>query len=160
MEKMTSVNTRALLLILKKIENNSEVETKPPNTNKPKGAKDKCRIESIDSHIPKKPKQVGFSDKQFTLCKKHDGPLKPHNTHDYHKYNPDGTPIRRNGDAGSTRKNRHADKNHSNQRECLGANYAQIICKEVKKAFRKHSHKHKKHRVNDSESDSDSDYSL
>jgi hypothetical protein len=30
MEKMTPVNTRALLLILEKIENNAEVETKPP----------------------------------------------------------------------------------------------------------------------------------
>ena len=42
-------------------------------------------------------------------------------------------------------------------REREGANYAQIICKEVKKAFRKQSHKRKKRRVNDSESDSDSD---
>jgi hypothetical protein len=29
-EKMTPVNTRALLLILEKIKNNAEVETKPP----------------------------------------------------------------------------------------------------------------------------------
>ena len=32
----------------------------------------------------------------------------------------------------------NADKNHSNQRDCKGANYAQMIRKEVKKAFCKH----------------------
>ena len=53
MEKMTSVNTRALLLILEKIENNEEVDAKPPSMIKLKGADGKCRIESIDSHIPK-----------------------------------------------------------------------------------------------------------
>ena len=51
------------------------------------------------------------------------------------------------------------DKNGSNQREWEGANNAQIISKEVKKAFCKHLHKSKKRRVNDSESDSNSNYS-
>jgi hypothetical protein len=32
-EKTTPVNTRALLLILEKIKNNAEVETKPPSVN-------------------------------------------------------------------------------------------------------------------------------
>jgi hypothetical protein len=160
MEKTTPVNTRALLLILEKIKNNAEVETKPPSVIKPKGAEGKCRMESIDSCTPKKSKQVGFSDKQCALCKKHGGPYKSHNTRDCHKFNPDGTPIKRNGGAGSARRNGHADKNHSNQRECKGANFAQIIRKEVKKAFHKQSHKHKKHRTNDSESDSDSDYTV
>jgi hypothetical protein len=36
MEKMTPVNARALLLILEKIENNAEVETKPPSAIKTK----------------------------------------------------------------------------------------------------------------------------
>jgi hypothetical protein len=62
-EKTTPVNTRDLLLILEKIENNTKVEAKPPSVIKPKGAEDKCKMESIDSHIPKKSKQVGFSDK-------------------------------------------------------------------------------------------------
>jgi hypothetical protein len=31
---------------------------------KPNGGKGKCKTESIDSSIPKKSKQVGFSDKQ------------------------------------------------------------------------------------------------
>jgi len=56
------VDTRALLLILEKIKNNAEVETKPPGTIKPKEAEGKSKMESIDSCIPKKPKQVGFSD--------------------------------------------------------------------------------------------------
>jgi hypothetical protein len=146
-------------LILEKIENNAEVEAKPPNAIKPKGAEGKRKMESIDSRIPKKSKQVGFSEKHCALCKKHGGPHKSHNTRDCRKYNADGTPIKRNGGAGSARKNGHYDKNRSNTRDREGANYAQIIRKEVKKAFRKQSHKRKKRRANDSESDSDSDYS-
>ena len=71
----------------------------------------------------------------------------------------DSTPIKKNGGAGSARRNRHTDKNRANQREREGKNFAQIICKEVKKAFCKQSHKHKKHPANNSESDSNSDYS-
>ena len=56
-ETTTPVNTRALLLILEKIENKAEVEAKPPSAIKPKGAKGKCKMESIDSCIPKKSKQ-------------------------------------------------------------------------------------------------------
>ena len=62
MEKMTPVNIRALLLILEKIKNITEVERKPPSVIRPKGAEGKCKMESIDSH--KNSKQVGFSDKQ------------------------------------------------------------------------------------------------
>ena len=83
---------------------------------------------------------------------------KSHNTTDCCKYNSDGTPIKRNGGAGSTQRNGHTDKNHSNPRKCEGANYAQIICKESKKDFRKQLHKRKKRHANDSESDSNSDY--
>ena len=97
-------------------------------------------MESIDSHIPKKSKQVGISDKQCALCKKHGGSYKSHNTHDCRKFNPYGTPIKRNGGTGRAQKNGHAEKIHSNQRESKGANFAQIICKEAKKAFRKQSH--------------------
>jgi hypothetical protein len=53
MEKMTPVNTRTLILILEKIKNNAEAETKPPSVIKPKGAEGKCKMESIDCHIPK-----------------------------------------------------------------------------------------------------------
>jgi hypothetical protein len=70
---------------------------------------------------------------------KHGEPHKSHNTRDCRKYNSDGTPTKRNGGAGSARKNGHTDKNRSSQREHEGANYAQLIRKEVKKAFRKHS---------------------
>ena len=55
-EKTTPVNTRALLLILEKIKNNAEVETKPPSTIKPRGAEGKCKMEPIDFRIPKKQK--------------------------------------------------------------------------------------------------------
>ncbi len=116
-------------------------------------------MESINSRIPKNCKQVGISNKHCALCKKHGGPHKLHNTRDCRKYNLDGTPFKKNGGTGSAQGNSHSDKNHSNTRECEGANYAQLICKEVKKAFRKQSHKHKKHHVNNSESDSSSDYS-
>jgi hypothetical protein len=158
-EKTTPVNTRALLLTLEKIENNAELEAKPPSAIKPKGAEGKRKMEFIDSRIPKKAKQVGFSEKHCTLCKKHGGLHKSHITRDCRKYNADGTPTKRNGGAGSARKNRQYDKNHSNTRDREGANYAQIIRKEVKKAFGKQSHKRKKRHTNNSESDSDSDYS-
>jgi hypothetical protein len=159
MEKTTPVNTWTLLLILEKIENNAEVEAKSPSVIELKGAEGKCKMESMDSHIPKKPKQVGFGDKQCALCKKHVGPYKSHNAQDCRKFNPDGTPIKRNGGAGSTQRNRHVDKHHSKEREREGANFAQINRKKVKKAFCKQSHKRKKRRANDSKSDSDSDYS-
>jgi hypothetical protein len=119
-EKTTPVNTWALLLILEKIKNNAEVETKPPSEMQPKWAEGKCKMESIDSRIPKKSKQVGFSNKHCALCKNHGGPYKSHNTCDCCKYNSDGTPIKRNGGAGSAQKNEHADKNCSNQREREG----------------------------------------
>jgi hypothetical protein len=88
-EKTTLVSTRALVLVLEKIENNAEVEAKTPGMIKPKGAEGKHKMESMDSRIPKKPKQVGFCDKQCTLSKKHGGPYKSHNTHDCCKFNPD-----------------------------------------------------------------------
>jgi hypothetical protein len=75
-EKTTPVNTRALLLILGKIKNNAEVENKPPDGTQPKGAEGKCKMESINSSIPKKSKQVGFSNRHCDLCKKHGGPHK------------------------------------------------------------------------------------
>ena len=141
-------------MILEKIKN-AEVETKPPSAIKPKGAEGKCEMESIDSCIPKKAKWVGFSNKHCALCKKHGRPDKSHNTRDCHKYYPDGTPIKKNGVTGSAQRNADADKNCSNQRECKGANYAQIFCKEVKKVSRKNLHTRKKHCANDSESDSE-----
>ena len=81
-EKTTPVHTRALLLILEKIEKNAEMETKPPSAINTKGAEGKHKMESVDSHIPKKSKQVGFSDKHCALCKKHGRPHKSHNTYD------------------------------------------------------------------------------
>jgi hypothetical protein len=100
-------------LVLENIENNVELDAKPSSTIKAKGAEQKRKMESMDSCIPKKPKQEGFSNKQCTLCKKHGGPYKSHNTRDCHMFNHDGTPIKRNGGARSTQMNRHAYKHHS-----------------------------------------------
>eukprot|EP00804_Cyclotella_cryptica_P004891 CCRYP_004940-RA/>CCRYP_004940-RA protein AED:0.36 eAED:0.84 QI:0/0/0/1/1/1/2/0/428 len=105
-------------------------------------------MESIDSRIPKKPKKVGWTEKHCVLCKKHGGPHKSHNSHDCRRYNKDGTPIKKNGGAG---------KPNSKERKPEGANFAQRVRAELKKALRKKSSKRKKRRANDSESDSDSD---
>ena len=87
-------------------------------------------MESIDSLIPKKSKQVGFSNKNCALCKKHGRPHISHIARDCCKCTSKGTPIKKNGGSSSARRNGHADKNHLNPRECKGANYAQLICKE------------------------------
>ena len=52
--------SRALLLILEKIKNNAELEAKPRSVSNSKGAECKHKMESMDSCIPKKPKQVDF----------------------------------------------------------------------------------------------------
>eukprot|EP00804_Cyclotella_cryptica_P028379 CCRYP_016425-RA/>CCRYP_016425-RA protein AED:0.39 eAED:1.00 QI:0/0/0/1/1/1/2/0/371 len=148
-ENTTPVSTTAVLLVLENVKNNAELDAKPSSMTKAKGADQKRKMESMDSRIPKKPKKVGWTDKHCVLCKKHGGPHKSHNTHDCHRYNKDGTPIKKNGGAG---------KPHSKERKPEGANFAQIVRVELKKA-RKKSSKRKKRSVNDSESDSDSDES-
>jgi hypothetical protein len=55
MENTTPVSTRALLQVLENIENNAELNAKLPSVTKMKGADGKCKMESMDSHIPKKP---------------------------------------------------------------------------------------------------------
>eukprot|EP00804_Cyclotella_cryptica_P024682 CCRYP_001682-RA/>CCRYP_001682-RA protein AED:0.40 eAED:0.83 QI:0/0/0/1/1/1/2/0/439 len=149
-ENTTPVSTRALLLVLENIKNNAELDAKPSSMTKAKGADQKRKMESIDSRIPKKPKKVGWTDKHCVLCKKHGGPHKSHNTRDCRRYNNDGTPIKKNGGAG---------KPHSKERKPEGANFAQIVRAELKKALPEKSGKRKKRRTNDSESDSDSDES-
>jgi hypothetical protein len=42
----------------------------------------KCKMESMDSRIPKKPKKVSWIDKHCVLCKKHGGSHKSHSTRD------------------------------------------------------------------------------
>jgi hypothetical protein len=86
------VNIRVLLLIVEKIKNNAELEAKPPGMITLQGAEGKWKMESIASCIPQKPKQISFSDKQCTQCKKQDGSYKSHNTRDCRKLNPNGTP--------------------------------------------------------------------
>ena len=114
---------------------------------KTKGAEQKCKMESEDSRIPKKPKNVGWTEKHCVLCKKHWGGHKMYNTRDCRRYNKDGTPIKKNGSAG---------KPYSKERKPEGVNFAQIFRTELRKALRKKSSKHKRRRDKDSESDSDS----
>eukprot|EP00804_Cyclotella_cryptica_P011700 CCRYP_020713-RA/>CCRYP_020713-RA protein AED:0.12 eAED:0.73 QI:0/0/0/1/0/0/2/0/369 len=66
-ENTTPVSTRALLLVLENIENNAELDNKPANTTKAKGADMKREMESMDSRIPKKPKKVGWTEKHCVL---------------------------------------------------------------------------------------------
>jgi len=63
MENTTPVSTRALLLVLKNIKNNVELDTKPSSMIKAKRADQKRKMESMDSHIPKKPMKEGWTEK-------------------------------------------------------------------------------------------------
>ena len=83
-DNTTPVSTRALLLVLENIKNNTELDTKPPSMKKSKGADGKCKMELMDSRIPKIPKKVGWTNKHCMLCKTHGGPHKTHNTGDCH----------------------------------------------------------------------------
>ena len=105
-ENTTPVSTRALLLVLENIENNADLDYKPTNWNKPKGAKGKHKMESIDSWIPKKPKKVGWTDKHCVLCKKHVGTFKSHNTCNCGRFNKDSTPIKNRGGASRPQPNK------------------------------------------------------
>ena len=96
-ENNNPVSTRALLLVLKNMKNNAELDKKPPNSIKANGAGGKCKMESINSCIPKKPKKVGWTNKHCVLCKKHGGMHKSHNRHDCHCFNKDSTPINKSG---------------------------------------------------------------
>ena len=116
-EKKSIVSTRGLLLVVKRIKKNTELEAKPPSMIKSKGADGKCKMKSMDFCTPKMPKQVGWSDKHCVLCIKHGGPYNNYNTHDCHKYNPASTPINRDVIAGRTRKSGGMDKHHSKKRD-------------------------------------------
>ena len=125
MEKTTPVSIQALLPILEKIKKNAELDAKPPSMNKAKEAGEKCKMDSIDSQIPKKQKLVTFSKKYCTLCKKNRGPHKSHNTCNCRCFNSDGTPTKRNGGTGN--KSGHVKKRCSKESQCNGANFPQII---------------------------------
>jgi hypothetical protein len=150
-KNMTPVSTRALLLVLENIKNKTELDAKRSSTNKAKVVDHKCKMESMDSRTPKNPKKVGWTDKHCVLCKKHGGPHKSHNTRDCRCNVKDGTMIKKNGGTG---------KPHSKEKKPEGANFAQMVRAELKKALRKKASKHKKCHANDLESDSDSDDSL
>eukprot|EP00804_Cyclotella_cryptica_P022128 CCRYP_011604-RA/>CCRYP_011604-RA protein AED:0.46 eAED:1.00 QI:0/0/0/1/1/1/2/0/154 len=137
----TPVSTRALLLVLENIKNNAELDAKPSSTTKAKQADQKRKMESMDSRIPNKPKKVGWTDKHCVLCKKHGGPHKSHNTVTAVVITKTVLRSRRMG------------------AQPEGANFAQIVRAELKKALHKKSSKRKIRRANDSESDINSDKS-
>ena len=76
-QNTTPVGTKALLLVLKNIESNAEVDYKAQKPTKTKGAKGKHKMEWIDSRIPKKPTKVGWTDKHCIHCKNHGWLSKP-----------------------------------------------------------------------------------
>ena len=149
-ENTTPIGTRALILVLKNIENNAELDAKPPSIIKSKGTDGKRKMESMDSHIFKKPKKVCWMKKHCILCKKHGGPQESHNTCDCRCFIKNGSLIKKNGGAG---------KPNSKETGSKGANFVQIFHAKLKKAFCKHSHKCKKRCANELESNDDSDYS-
>ena len=97
MENTTHVSNRALLFVLENIENNAELNAKPSSNSKARGPEGKCKMELIDSHIPKMPEKVIWSEKHGILFKKHVGPHMSHNTRDCCRYNKNGTPTKKNG---------------------------------------------------------------
>ena len=87
-----------LLLVLTIIENNVELDCI--------GAEGKYKMESMDSCIPKKPKKVGWTGKNYVHFKKHGGQFKSHNTHDCCCFNKDGTLTKGHGGTGRPKKER------------------------------------------------------
>ena len=106
MENAAPVITRVLLLVLENIEINTRLDTKLPCTIKMKGADGKCKMEAMDSQIPKTPEKAGLTDKYCMICKRHDGPHMSHNMCDCHCFIKDTTPIKKCGGI---------DKPHSKQ---------------------------------------------
>ncbi len=136
--------------MLENIENNADLDYKPTNPNKPKGAERKCKMELIDSRIPKKTKKVGWTNNHCVLCKKHGGLFKSHNMRDYCHSNKDGTPIKNCGGA---------SRPLSNKKGPGGMNFVQLMSTEIEKALCKHSRKDKKRCTHEADSDSNSNNS-
>jgi hypothetical protein len=121
------------------------------NTFAGKKTEKKRKMDSINSRIPKKQKkQVTWSEKQCSLCKEHGGAFKTHNTRDCKRWNPDGSLIKKNNESKKGKSN-YSDKSPK------GANFAQIIHEECKKAVRLALKRSKKHLYDKDDSDSDSD---
>ena len=123
----TLVSIRTLSLILETIKNNADLDYKSLNLNKSKGAEGKCKRESIDSRIPKKPKKVGWTDKHCVLWKTHGGLFKSHNTRECHCFNKDGTLIRNRGGESRPQPIKKGSE---------GGNFVQLMQTEIKKAIR------------------------
>ena len=57
---------------LEKIKSNMQLDEKPLNKEKVKGADPNRKMDSIEAHIPKKARK-GWTDKHCSLCKEHGG---------------------------------------------------------------------------------------
>ena len=67
MENTIHVSTRALLLVLKNIKSNAEVDYKAQNPTKTKGSKGKCKMKSINLLFPRSPRRwAGLTSIAFT----------------------------------------------------------------------------------------------
>ncbi len=109
----------------------------------------KRKMESNDSHVPKKVKK-GWIEKHCSLCKKHGGVHTMHNTKECRCYNKDG----------SHKKTGGMPKPNKAASEKDGMNFTQIICTKTKKAVHsalKKINRGKKHRSHHKEPDNDSD---
>eukprot|EP00804_Cyclotella_cryptica_P016268 CCRYP_005734-RA/>CCRYP_005734-RA protein AED:0.39 eAED:0.81 QI:0/0/0/1/1/1/3/0/283 len=139
-ENTTPVSTRALLLVLENIENNAELDNKPANTTKAK------RASQLTPASPRSPRR--WAGPKSTVC--------------YARNMGGRTKVTIRVTAVAITRTvllsrRMGAQPGSKERKLEGANFAQIVRAELKKALRKKSSKRKKRRANDSESDSDSD---
>ena len=139
-ENSTPVSTKALLLVLENIESNVELDDKPPSKDKAKGADSKRKAESSDSCNPKKAKE-GWTEKHYSLCKKHRGTHTMHNTKECRCYNKDRSHKKT---SGTPKLNKPASgKDEMNFAQLIHAETKTTVCTTLKKAG--HGRKHHNH---------------
>ena len=127
MKNSTLVSTEALLLVLENIKRNVKLDDKSSSKDKAKGADSKRKAESQDSRNPKKAKK-GWTEKHYSLCKKHGGTHTMHNTKECRRYNKDG----------SHKKARGMPKPNKPASGKDGMNFAQLIHTKTKKQYALH----------------------
>ena len=125
MKNSTLVHATALLLVLENIESNVELNDKPHSIDKAKGAGFKKKVESINSHIPKKAKK-DWTEKHCSFCKKHGGMHITYNTKECRHYNKDGSHKKAGGRPKPDKPARGKDR----------MNFASLIPMETRKAVR------------------------
>ena len=123
-------------MVLEIIKNNLKLDVKPSSICKVKGPEGKYKVESMDSRIPPKPNKVTRSGVHCILCKQNGGPHKSQNVCDCcHFIKDDSTLIKKNGCTG---------KPHSKDSSQDGANFAQMVRKELKETIQRNTQKYKR----------------